>query len=547
MKRAHLPIETLRAWVKLNGIGVESVVFGTLGADHHENDTLGNSSSSSSNSNKGTGIIATEDCAGGESALGAVDTGVLLKVPPDLILSLETVHGYAKSDGRLRAVLEAVGEFARTPRGAILIFLLMQITHSSPDCTGQSQAVGVAGPWTEYMKYMPREIPLPTFYSEAELELLRGTSLRLAVHAKLAALEKEFARLREATRGIDWCREVWWGGEDADPGGDDLEGDGDDDVAGEEAARLTLEDWKYVDALYRSRMVDLPTSGHAMVPCIDMANHSSEETVKALYDEDAEGNVVLQLRYGKRVRAGEEVTISYGDEKPASEMIFSYGFLDRETADAKQVFLDLDIPDDDPLKVVKKAFCKEPPGVRVYTSATDSKSAPTTAWESSIIWWACVNEEDGLDFTVLQTNDGGRELKALWKGAELRDSAHLSELLRADPHWDIIQLRAVVLILERLETQAWVLRETGLMVFEIDENEDMRAMFRPDVYDMIKRLRVLEMNLLGRGIEGLAMRRDELMASPAVSQYLGQQQPETAGAEDVSSQQQSEDVEDDFS
>lgn len=43
------------------------------------------------------------------------------------------------------------------------------------------------------------------------------------------------------------------------------------------------------------------------------------------------------------------------------------------------------------------------------------------------------------------------------------------------------------------------------------------------------------------------LQRDELMASPAVSQYLGQQQPETVGAEDVSSQQQSEDVEDDFS
>ncbi|PYI14542.1 SET domain protein [Aspergillus violaceofuscus CBS 115571] len=535
MKRAHLPIETLPAWVRLNGIGVESVVFGTLGADDH----TGDNTSDSSNSNKGTGIIATEDRAGGETALGAVDTGVLLKVPPDLILSLETVHGYAKSDGRLRAVLDAVGEFGRTPRGAILIFLLMQITHSSPDCTIQSPAVGVAGPWTEYMKYMPREIPLPTFYSEAELELLRGTSLRLAVHAKLAALEKEFARLQEATRGIDWCREVWWGGDAAD----DVEGN---DDAGEEG-RLTLEDWKYVDALYRSRMVDLPTSGHAMVPCIDMANHSSDDTVKALYDEDAEGNVVLQLRYGKRVHAGEEVTISYGDEKPASEMIFSYGFLDRETTDAKRIFLDLDIPDDDPLKVVKKAFCKEPSGVRVYTSAADSESAPTTAWESSIIWWACVNEEDGLDFTVLQTNDGGRELKALWKGAELRDSSHLSELLRADPHWEIIQLRAAVLILERLETQAWVLRETGLMVSEIDENEDMRAMFRPDVYAMIKRLRVLEMNLLGRGIEGLATRRDELMASPTVSQYLGQQQPEAVGAEDDSGQQQSEDVEEDFS
>ncbi|PYH46404.1 SET domain-containing protein [Aspergillus saccharolyticus JOP 1030-1] len=514
MKRAHLPIETLPAWVKLNGIGVQSVVFSTFPA------TASSNGENVDNTNKGSAIVATEDRVGGESALGAVDTGVLLTVPADLILSYETVHGYAKSDGRLREVLEAVGDFGRTPRGAILIFLLMQITHSSPDLTGEgSHSVGVSSPWTEYIKYMPAEVPLPTFYSDAEMELLRGTSLRLAVHAKLAALEKEFARLREATRGIGWCRKLWWGtgeGEGEGDVDDDAQQEGQEDTAG----RVTLEDWKYVDALYRSRMVDLPTSGHAMVPCIDMANHSSEETVKALYDEDAEGNVMLQLRYGNAVQAGEEVTISYGDEKSASEMIFSYGFLDRDTTDARQIFLDLDIPDDDPLKVVKKAFCKVPPGIRVYTSP----AADQVAWESSIIWWACVNEEDGLDFTVLQTTDGGRELKALWKGVDVRDSDHLKELLMADPHWDIIQLRAVVLILERLETQAWVLRETGLMVSEIDENEDMRAMFRPDVYGMIKRLRMLEMKLLGRAIEGLEKQRDELMASPSVSQYLGQQQ-----------------------
>ncbi|RAL13203.1 SET domain-containing protein [Aspergillus homomorphus CBS 101889] len=515
MKRSYLPIETLPSWVKLNGVRIESVAFAhlTSGVD----DDVDNSS-------KGSAIVATEDRVGGESALGAVDTGVLLTVPPELILSLDTVHAYAKSDRHLREVLEAVGEFGRTPRGAILIFLLIQLTHSSPDFASE---VGVSGPWTEYMKYMPAEIPLPTFYSDAEMELLRGTSLRLAVHSKLAALEKEFTLLREKTEELlPWCRKLWW-----------------DDETG----KATFDDWKYVDALYRSRMVDLPTSGHAMVPCIDMANHSSEASVKALYDEDAEGNVVLQLRYGKTVRAGDEVTISYGDEKSASEMIFSYGFLDRDTTDAKQIFLDLDIPDDDPLKVVKKAFCKESPGVRVYTSAETAESTPATGWDSAIIWWACVNEEDGLDFTVLQTNDGGRELKALWKGADVRDSGHLKELLVADPHWDIIQLRAVVLVLERLETQAWVLKETDLMVSEIDDSEDMRAMFRPDIYNMIKRLRVLELNLLSQGIEDLVKRRDELMSSPSVTQYLGQSQPETVDGEDLSSQQPSADIEEDFS
>jgi hypothetical protein len=73
---------------------------------------------------------------------------------------------------------------------------------------------------------------------------------------------------------------------------------------------MTLADYKYVDAAYRSRMVDLPGSGHAMVPCLDMANHVSGEGAKALYDTDSNGNAILQLRWGKSLQPGEEVTIS---------------------------------------------------------------------------------------------------------------------------------------------------------------------------------------------------------------------------------------------
>lgn len=163
------------------------------------------------------------------------------------------------------------------------------MTHSSPDFAEERHRVGLSGPWTEYLKYMPSDIPLPTLYTPQELELLRGTSLRIAVDAKLAALDKEFENLRQATEGISWCQKYWWD---------------------EKTGRLTLDDWKYVDALYRSRMVDLPGSGHAMVPCVDMANHGSESAVKALYDEDDHGNPILQLRRGKELKTDDEVTIS---------------------------------------------------------------------------------------------------------------------------------------------------------------------------------------------------------------------------------------------
>lgn len=112
----------------------------------------------------------------------------------------------------------------------------------------------------------------------------------MAVDAKISALEREFEHLRQCTERISWCQTYWWD---------------------EETGRLTFDDWKYVDAVYRSRTVDLPGSGHSMVPCIDMANHASGDKANALYETDDEGNAVLQLRRGRKVQVGEEVTISY--------------------------------------------------------------------------------------------------------------------------------------------------------------------------------------------------------------------------------------------
>lgn len=168
-----------------------------------------------------------------------------------------------------------------------MIFLLLQITHSCPQTRPR---VGVSSPWTEYIKFLPPSFPLPTSYSSEEQVLLRGTSLATAVEAKSLSLEREFEHLRKATDGIAWCRRCWWG---------------------EDTGQLSLADWKYIDAAYRSRMVDLPGSGHSMVPCIDMANHAPEPAVKALYDTDADGNAVLQLRWNKSLCEGDEVTISW--------------------------------------------------------------------------------------------------------------------------------------------------------------------------------------------------------------------------------------------
>ncbi|RMJ22002.1 SET domain-containing protein [Aspergillus sp. HF37] len=474
MRQQDLPIDTLPAWARLNGVSLSGVAFRRLQADD--------------GTDKGCAVVATEDKDGHLESHSQPEA--LISVPFDMVLTLESVSNYAKSDRYLREVLEAVGDFGRTARGAILIFLLVQIAHSSPDLGDERPRIGVSNPWTEYVKFMPKDVPLPTFYSEEELELLRGTSLKFAVDAKNAALEREFEHLRSSTENTPWCQRYWWNGE---------------------TGRLTLDDWKYVDALYRSRTLDLPGHGHSMVPCIDMANHVSEDAVKALYETDAEENAVLQLQLGRKLCADEEVTISYGDEKPASEMIFSYGFLEEGRTDAKRMVLELDIPDDDPLKLAKKAFCKDPPGIRLSSAVASAGEYPTS-WDSPFAWWACVNEEDGLDFNVLQLNDGTKELKATWKGENVEDSNHLRHILQADPLWDIFQLRVVVVILERLEAQLAAHQQMERIVSDIREDEaTLHAIFRPEVFTAISRLQKLETGLLEGCTEDLMKKARDTM------------------------------------
>lgn len=311
------------------------------------------------------------------------------------------------------------------------------------------RTIGVSNPFSEYVKFLPLRITLPTFWTEIERTIITGTSLEAALNAKLDSLDREFTFLKEKTSSIDWCQRCWW---DADSG------------------ILTFHDWKTVDAMYRSRALDLPGTGHSMVPCIDMANHTSGDSTSALYETDNDGNAVLLLREGKRLASNDEVTITYGDEKGACEMLFSYGFIEQSVTSAQELFLDLTIPDDDPLKLAKEAVAHSAPGFRLFIHGD------STDWESSFVWLLCVNEEDGLEFKVLQNNDGERELQASWKDEEITDMSNLFARLKLEPLWNIFELRAIATLQSRVEQQLLRLESSKasvdelLTIGEIDNN-----------------------------------------------------------------------------
>lgn len=325
---------------------------------------------------------------------------------------------------------------------------------------------GVTSALSEYVKFVPLEL-LPTFWTESERDLLKGTSLAPALEAKLKALYREYDTFRTATEKIPWCAMCWW---------DEIDG------------LLSFDDWLQVDAMYRSRALEFPGIGDCMAPCIDMANHESGEMTKAIYEVDSDGNALFLLRDGQTVEDGGQVSITYGDKKGACELLFSYGFIEHGMVNAKEMFLDLSIPDDDPLKRAKNAVSKTPPGVKLV------QRLDKVEWESDYIWLICVNEEDGLDFAVQETTTGERELKAFWKDQEIASMDNFEDLLRKDEHWPIFQLRACSIIRERMEVSLQLMVEAHNEQEELAETEGNNIRERPR--QLVAQLRELEGELL---------------------------------------------------
>jgi hypothetical protein len=194
-------------------------------------------------------------------------------------------------------------------------------------------------------------------------------------------------------------------------------------------------------------------------------------------------------------------------------MIFSYGFLENSVEDARQLFLPIDIPDNDPLKQAKKRISAEKtaPGLRL------ASENGRTVWESDFIFWACVNEEDGLSIEVMQSVEGPVELKAVWKGEieighvalETSPNSNVKELrtvLSQDPLWELFQLRAAVLVQQCLQSRLEMLGGEMELAFEIVEHDadGSQTGVRSAVYEMIQKLRLGETALLQRGLGDLA-------------------------------------------
>jgi hypothetical protein len=149
------------------------------------------------------------------------------------------------------------------------------------------------------------------------------------------------------------------------------------------------------------------------------------------------------------------------------------------------MFLDLEIPDDDPLRPAKIFVSTAAPGFRIFEKDN------TVDWESDFVWLVVVNEEDGLDFRIRQTTDGKREIQAFWEERELSDTSKIHEYLQKCPTWEVYKLRATVLLQDRVAGQMRMIQATQDLTHNTTSVRDVPQ-------KLAERLRRLEFEMLER-------------------------------------------------
>ncbi|KAK0107353.1 hypothetical protein ONS95_004046 [Cadophora gregata] len=465
MQIPHLPITALPAWCKLNDVNFLDIRVQDLGCS------------------KGFGLVTSRAL----NSKDVFDVPTLMIVPSELILSAETVEEWGKVDTHFKEVLDRAG--GKTTRGNVMLFLLMQITIAVKH---HGMNIGLSNPWTEYVRLLPSEVPLPTLWTEEEKFMLAGTSLESAVSAKTTSLIQEFENLREQTVDISWCQKCWW-----------------------DNADLTYQYWFLLDAWYRSRCLEVPNSGESMIPCVDMVNHSSQPN--SYYEVTSDNNLILVLRPDVRVDSGSEVTISYGSSKTDAEMLFSYGFIDEES-NARGLNLSLDPFPDDPLGKAKLAAFSKPTTLRLF------EKEGVVQWESPFLNFLCLNEEDGLEFKVLQqVDDTQGQLRVFWQGSDVTDATHNFDLLTSGhPLKDVFKLRTIAVLQDRIQHQLECLYEGDHAIQALGST----GLVSQDRFKSALQLRKSEISILEQVFRATDNEKSSLLESEVVVRYLGSMEDE---------------------
>ena len=367
----------------------------------------------------------------------------------------------------------------------------MQITHSSPD---MKSTIGQSTAFSEYVKFVADERSLPTFWTEEERQWLWATTLERHVAAKLRSLEKEYHAFYEASKDVSWS-EQWWG----------------------ESGCLSLEDWKIVDAMYRSRAMDFDSYGLCLVPIMDMANHTTEQGANAMYAIEGDNKEARLYLDGKSsVERREEIKIIYGLDKGASEMLFSYGFIDSQLTDAGAMLLGWEPPADDELRDVKMEALNLEPGFKILVP---HQAAGIVKWIGPCVWAMSVNQEDGLRIRLIEDDNPEVGFQVWFHDKQIPTKAHLESVLRRDRMSEVFQLRAHTYVKTRIEEELALRKELSARMSTAKVTEGVGPDASPK-WKICQRLRALESELLARAYEYFQATTEVLTSRPDVQDFV---------------------------
>lgn len=137
-----------------------------------------------------------------------------------------------------------------------------------------------------YLNLLPRSFKhMPELWSPDKLGLLKDTMAAAEVEGRRQEILAQFNRLAGCTS-------------------------------------YSFEQFTWARLVVMTRIFALPEGQEAIVPIVDMINHSTRPNCDAFYDSKREAFVVKACQ---RINKAEEITISYG-QKPNSRLLASYGF-----------------------------------------------------------------------------------------------------------------------------------------------------------------------------------------------------------------------------
>ncbi|KAK3319101.1 hypothetical protein B0H66DRAFT_517615 [Apodospora peruviana] len=516
MTKVEFPLEHLPAWCSRHGV--------SLNEDYRVE--------AANVQGKGNGLVVVTEKEGlhvspadgrrrGEAAATATTSPLpLLRIPADIIVSKWRVERYAAQNPRFGQLLATLPEHVLSDeRQLALLFMLFQVilirsTPPSDKVNNQHSAPrpAIEAAWIEYMRIQQPDVPVPTMWSDAERALLKGTSLESATETEMELLRREFALIQAAayqTGILNWRETLL------------------------NPSVITVRDWFWVDALFRSRAFDLPRSGDSLIPYLDLVNHSRLIDTAYWQQDKKSKSVSLLLRNNTSVDGGDEITINYSSDYTAAEMLFNYGFIDDdfEITDQRLV-LPLDalmgrefstsLPRPESLDG-KLHFLNARPMLELWFD----KDKEVPRWSSPFAYLLGAHEDDGLTLSAEQ-HQGKDRWRAFWRELEITDRIDILPMLIEQgvnsTGWNArrsardVKFRVLATLVSVVERQLRILAEAERELMP-GNNKPAAANVRPAVLQGVARLRSIERDILERSARALEQLKRPLI--PRMSDEAG--------------------------